>query len=402
MAAKTPRMTTTIWEKTLASILLIAMMFLSDCAGYMHSLNVNSSGANHNNHDPQWQIAKLRQAAQKYHDLVFEPWWPITYNQDLGPGSSDPNIPMVRERLNKLGYIASPAMVESPLKYDSQLANAVKQYQNQHGLSPDSVIDQPTIDALNITPKQRLQQIKRNIERWQNLPQDHTRYVQVNIPSYELYVVDNKQHLDEIKVIVGEPDWPTPVMTSNITTVIVNPNWNIPSSITEQELVEKIAADPSYLNRNNIQVKTSYGANAKIVDPENVDWQKYVGPKKLPYKLVQSSGNNNVLGQIKFQFPNAHSIYLHDTPRRELFSLTHRDLSHGCIRLERPIAFLRALTDHSPGLNISEAMAKLQSGQTQYLTLTEPMPLYVTYITAWINNNSQIQFRPDIYHKDPI
>lgn len=284
--------------------------------------------------------------------------------------------------------------------YNACFKSAVSHFQKRHGLKNDGVIGSDTIKKLNLTPNQRLNMMQRSLVNWQALPgRQASSYLLVNIPGYELKAI-NKGHTDlSMRVVVGKPSWPTPTINSEVKTVVLNPGWNVPVNITEKEIIHKVLENPNYLEEHNLKIVENWQPNAKEINPRQVDWSKYAGPEDMPYRLVQSPGEKSALGKIKFIFPNKDHIYLHDTPLKSFFARPNRDLSHGCIRLEQPMKLLEYLSETNPKLGSEKIAPYLTSNKTKYLALNKNMPLHITYINTWVDENGDVQFRDDIYNR---
>jgi murein L,D-transpeptidase YcbB/YkuD len=179
----------------------------------------------------------------------------------------------------------------------------------------------------------QVRKIALNMERWRWLPQDlGQRYIFVDVPAYTLDVVERDQSIMTMRVVVGKPSWPTPVLSATMSYIVLNPDWRVPPNIAARELVPILRANPGYLAQNNMRLSNG----SHDVDPRSVDWNQ-VSTKNFPYRLRQEPGPKNPLGTIKFMFPNRFQVYLHDTPSRTLFAKPERAFSHGCIRVEKPM-----------------------------------------------------------------
>ncbi|RYE31674.1 MAG: L,D-transpeptidase [Sphingobacteriaceae bacterium] len=263
--------------------------------------------------------------------------------------------------------------------------------------------------------------LKVNLERlrWKNKPTE-TRYVLVNIANFGLNVIDHDSSVLSMKVCVGEGrnktytdkleeyseddkvrDVPfsreTPQLNSEINSVQVNPVWNIPQSIASNEIIKDAAADPYYLSNKNIDV---YQRGKLVENPETIDWSA-VSKDNLPYTFKQQSGEGNALGKIKFLFPNKSSVYLHDTPAQAAFKLSMRAVSHGCVRVERPLELAHTLFgDGKQYEQIEEDMQQTEP-KARNLSLPKKVPVYITYVTCW-TENGKLVYRPDVYGLDIV
>jgi murein L,D-transpeptidase YcbB/YkuD len=242
----------------------------------------------------------------------------------------------------------------------------------------------------------QVRRIALNMERWRWLPQDlGQRYVLVDVAGYTLDVVEQDRSVMSMRVVVGKPSWPTPVLSATMSYIVLNPDWRVPSSIAAQELVPILRVNPGYLAQNNMRLSNG----SHDVDPRSVDWSR-VSTKNFPYRLRQEPGPKNPLGTIKFMFPNRFQVYLHDTPSRTLFAKPERAFSHGCIRVEKPIDLaeyaLRGV------LSRERIAAGLGRRTSRTIPLAEPLPTYLVYRTVLVKDDGSIQFRPDIYGYDAL
>jgi murein L,D-transpeptidase YcbB/YkuD len=262
--------------------------------------------------------------------------------------------------------------------------------------------------------------LKVNLERlrWKNKPTQN-QFVIVNIPDYTLNVMQNGKSIMNMKVCVGEGrnmdradnlleydesdkvDRPfsreTPQLNSMIYTAQVNPVWNIPESIASKEIIKHAAADPYYLSNENIDV---YKNGKKVDDPETIDWSS--ASTGDGYEFKQQPGDNNALGKIKFLFKNKSSVYLHDTPAKLAFNKTMRAVSHGCVRVERPIDLAHALFGDGQKFETIQSAIAANNTEPTDLSLPRKMPVYITYVTCWLDENGTLQFRPDVYGLDIV
>ena len=284
-------------------------------------------------------------------------------------------------------------------------------------------IQKALADANYIAPGLTRQETQRllvvNLERlrWQNKPTEN-RYVIVNIPDFQLNIMNGGHSELNMKVCVGEGrnkdytntlveydesdkvDRPfsreTPQLNSMINEAQVNPVWNIPESIASKEIITEAQKDPYYLSNKNINV---YKDGKLVDDPETITWDDNSASE---YSFKQQPGSDNALGKIKFLFPNKSSVYLHDTPAKEPFNQTMRAVSHGCVRLEKPLDFAKALFGDGEKYNLIEKLVSEDKSEPTDIALPKKMPIYITYITCWQDENGQLQVRPDVYGLDIV
>ncbi len=242
----------------------------------------------------------------------------------------------------------------------------------------------------------QVRQIAQNMERWRWLPQElGQRYILVDVPAYTLEVVEHDQSVMTMRVVVGKPSWPTPVLSATMSHVVLNPDWHVPPSIAAQELLPILRSNPGYLIQQNMRV--SYGPHD--VAPHSIDWGK-VSKKNFPYRLRQEPGPKNPLGNIKFMFPNRFQVYLHDTPSRTLFAKPTRAFSHGCVRVEKPTELAEYVLRGV--LSRDRLLASIAQRTSRTVVLTEPVPIYFVYRTVWVKDDGAVQFQPDIYGYDDL
>lgn len=347
-------------------------------------------------HDPGYR--RLVAALAAYRRIQASGGWrPIDDGPTLEAGAQEPRVLQLRRRLAASGF--STRAKSRPDEFDEILVAALKRFQERHGLQPDGRLGAQTLAALNVPVESRVRQIELNLERWRWLPLSFgSRYIIVNVPSFELSVKEGEETAMTLKVVVGKTYTKTPVFSEQMRYLVLNPYWEIPREIAVKEQLPLIRKDPSYLGKEKIRVLEGWGAEEREIDPATVDWTS-LGPGNFPYRLRQDPGPLNALGQIKFMFPNAFNVYLHDTPAKGLFAQTRRDLSHGCIRVEKPLelaAYLMAGTNWT-----REALeGEIASGRQTVLPLAVPMPIYIEYWTAWVDADERVQFRRDIYERD--
>ena len=244
----------------------------------------------------------------------------------------------------------------------------------------------------------RVRLIRLNMERWRQQPDPGARYVLVNIPQYHLFVFENDRAVFDSKVIVGKPGDETPVFSADMIQVVLSPYWNIPESIAEGETVPSIVKNPSYLTRNGIEVLRRTESGTERVDPSSVDWNNPSETSAL--SLRQRPGPGNALGHIKFLLPNRHSVYLHDTPTDNLFARAGRAFSHGCVRVEQPVALAKYVLQDQPEWTEEAIKKAMVSGVEKSVKLTRPLPVHIVYVTVWVDDAGTPQFLQDVYHRD--
>ncbi|MDT8386259.1 MAG: L,D-transpeptidase family protein [Thiogranum sp.] len=346
---------------------------------------------------------RLRVQLAHYRDIHVRGGWPAfaAAGERLEPKTESREIPILRQLLNVTGDLPSEQSDDTAgRRYDAALEQAVRRFQERHGLTVDGIIGRATRAALAVPVEQRIAQLRINLQRWHWLPHDlGERHIVVNTAAFQLQVHDGQRVPLSMRVIVGTPERETPVFTEQLRYLVVNPYWRVPEKIATEDLIPALLEDRSYFERKGIRVLSGWGDDAVEVDSAQVAWQDYVGKRDLPYHLRQDPGPDNSLGRIKFMLPNRHSIYLHDTPARSLFERPERAFSSGCIRVENPLALARyVLGGGEETAWILDAM--LAYGDTRTVMLPEPIPVYLLYHTAWVSEDGKVHFRKDIYQRD--
>ena len=238
--------------------------------------------------------------------------------------------------------------------------------------------------------------LKMNLERWRWLPRSlGERYILINVPAYQMQVMEGEKPVVAMRVIVGAPDTPTPLFSDEMTYVVFSPYWNIPESILRQETLPHLAKDPDYLRRNNLEV---VGTSGKTVDPSDIDWSDESVTHAV--RLRQAPGPENALGLVKFIFPNHFNVYLHDTPGDRLFARERRALSHGCIRVEKPVTLAEYVLQGKPEWDEPHITTAMNAEHEQTVKLDRKLPVHIGYWTAWVEPDGNVSFTDDPYGID--
>lgn len=320
---------------------------------------------------------------------------PVPEGETLKPGMTDARLDTLRQRLAEQDLF-SPGS-HSGTVYDGALVEAVKLFQERHGLEVDGIIGKATLAEINVPISTRIGQMELNMERRRWMPDDlGPRYVFVNLADQNLKVVEDDKTVHTTRVVVGKPFHATPVFSDEMTYAEVNPYWTVPYSIATTEYLPMLQRDPGALQGKNIRV---FSGNREI-DPWSVAWSSY-SRASFPFTLRQDPGEGNALGRIKFMFPNKFNIYIHDTPSKSLFSRAQRSFSHGCIRAEAPFDLGEALLGPD-GWTKAKLETVRDSGERRVIKLSKPLPVHLTYLTAWVNKDGSVHFRADIYERDKV
>ncbi len=349
------------------------------------------------------RYGRLKAALEDYRRIAETGGWdPIPEGETIKPGMSDRRLPAIRARLRLWGDLTDPPKSDPSTRYDDDLVAAVKRMQWRHGLEPDGAIGRKTLAAFNVPVGARLRQMEINLERRRWMPDDQgRRFIFVNLADYALKLVEGEKTLLDLRVVVGKPFHMTPVFSHEMTYVEINPFWNVPPSIAGKELLPKIKQNVSYLKDNNFTLFAGWGNGAAELDPRAVDWAAING-ERFPYKLRQGPGDGNALGRMKFMFPNHFNVYLHDTPAKALFKKDQRSFSHGCIRVQDPEVLAELVLAETADWPLSRIQEAVESGERRVITLAEPLPIHISYLTAWVNKDGSVHFRDDIYGRDAL
>jgi murein L,D-transpeptidase YcbB/YkuD len=328
--------------------------------------------------------------------------WPMVGpGQKLKKGTRHSRVHALRQRLMISGDYDVSGLAGEEF-FDEKLAAAVRLFQRRHGLEVDGIVGPETLAALNVPVESRVQQIEANLERCRWLPHNLGRsYIMVNIADFSLKVVENSQEVMAMRVVVGKPLRRTPIFSDRVEYLVINPFWYLPETIIIEDVVPNILKSPDYLTRKMIKVFAAGGEEKQEIDPGAINWAG-ISRDNLPYKLRQEPGALNALGRVKIMFPNKFSIYLHDTPSRELFRQSVRDFSSGCIRVEKPVELVAYLLKNDRLWSREKVLASMASGKRQVVSLPEHMPIHIVYRTAWGDEDGKIHFRKDIYERDKL
>jgi L,D-transpeptidase YcbB len=340
--------------------------------------------------------AALKKTLAEYRALDATGGWPaVPLGETLKPGMSDARIPALRARLAVTEGVSAEAPAGAETLYGDELVAAVQSFQARHGLDIDGAVGNQTIFALNVPVEDRIQELVIAMERWRWMPPDlGNDHLIVNIAGFDLRLVRSGELADKMAVVVGKPYSRTPVFSDAVRTIEINPYWNLPTGIAIKEELPKLKSNPSGL------ASLGYEAvrGSQVLPVNAVDWRQY-GPGNFPFQLRQRPGPKNALGKVKFLFPNQFNVYLHDTPAQSLFERSERAFSHGCIRLSRPLDLAAEVLSGEDGWNRDRIDQTVASGKRTVIGLTTPLPIHITYLTAWVDNG-RANFRNDIYKQD--
>lgn len=348
----------------------------------------------------QNEYQHLKILLKKYRRLQKEGGWPTHLalegkKKKLEKGASGENILLLRQQLFIQGDLKDSE--PSPL-FDETVESALKQFQRRHALEEDGIVGPATLKVLNTPVEERIKQIIVSMERWRWLPRKPAkRYLLVNISGFFLKAYEDGKKVLEMPVITGRAYRKTPVFTSAIYSIRFNPSWHVPTRIAVKDKLPLIRRNPSYLSQKGYSIYDSNGTRLNITD---VDWNT-VGGSSFPYRLVQSPGSHNALGKIRFSIKSPFDVYLHDTPDKHLFKKAHRDLSSGCIRVKEPVKLAHFIFNQAAWTE-EKISQKMSGTKTENVDLSETIPVYITYFTAWQGDDGLDYFMNDHYKQDDL
>lgn len=321
----------------------------------------------------------LKDELGKYLQIVKSGGWPQVTGDAKAykKGASSSQISVLKKRLEISGDMPGG---DTSMVFDDTLLNGIKHFQERLGLTPDGIVSAALLKDLNVSADQRLQQILINLNRMRWMPQQpEGRLIVVNIPEFELHLYEGKNKVFDMDVVVGKEGHNTMMFTGKLSQVVFNPYWNVPTSIVKKEILPKMENNSNYLASQHMEVTGNEGGVPKI--------------RQLP-------GDKNALGHVKFLFPNSYDIYFHDTPAKELFKKDKRAFSHGCIRLAEPEKMAEYLLKDNPAWPPEKIQEAMSGNDQQTVNVKDPVPVFITYYTAWVDDTGQLNFRDDIYARD--
>ncbi len=326
----------------------------------------------------------------------YEAFLPIRPRGLLKPFERDQAVPALRVRLG----IDAP-QTEDELLYDDQLAAAVIKFQRDNDLTDDGLVGKQTLEILNKSRKDRINQLIANLERlrWveDEKPED---FVVVNVPSATLWAIEDNRVAFEMPVIVGRSKRPTNIFRTEITGLRLNPDWTVPPTIKKEDIVPKLQEDPEYLMQKGMQLISGRGEGAMTLDPASMDWTEVSEEELTALRMVQVPGRNNPLGLYRVHMPNSYNIYLHDTNEKYLFDRASRAVSSGCIRMKDPERMAHFIMKQRPGWSQDRHDRILASAEKTDLYIRDPIPVYILYYTAWLDSSGRIIYGQDLYDFD--
>ena len=319
----------------------------------------------------------LKEELRRYVDIARKGGWQqlSTDAKQFKKGTSSAVIAELKKRLQ---VTEDMAYGDTSLTFTDTLTMGIQHAQRSFGYKPDGVITTTLLKDLNVPVQQRIRQILVNMNRMRWMPQEpEGRLILVNIPEFVLHFVDGKTKVFDMDVVVGKEGHNTMMFTGKLSTIVFSPYWNIPPSIQKKEIEPSVAKNPDYLESHGME-RTPDGG------------------------IRQKPGGENSLGKVKFLFPNSFNIYFHDTPAKSLFSKDKRAYSHGCIRLSDPVKMAEYLLKDDSNWPPEKILEAMDSGNEKFVKVKNPVPVFITYYTAWVDENGVLNFRDDIYKRDAI
>ncbi len=321
----------------------------------------------------------LKDQLGRYYTIAREGGWPSVAlpKKSLKKGTKSPEIAMIKKRLQMSGDMVGG---DSSQVFTDSLEIGVKNFQSRHGYKPTGIISDSLVKDMNVPATTRLEQILMNMERMRWVASEPKgNLIVVNIPEFVMHVYEGKQKAFDIDVVVGKEGHNTMMFNGDLNQVVFCPYWNVPPSIVKNEILPDMEKNPGYLQKENMEITGNEGG--------------------LPV-IRQRPGGKNALGKVKFLFPNSFNIYFHDTPSKSLFAKDKRAFSHGCIRLKEPVKLAEYVLRHQPEWTPEKIQGAMSKDDQRFVKVKDPIPVVITYYTAWVDENGQLNFRDDIYGHD--
>jgi murein L,D-transpeptidase YcbB/YkuD len=347
-------------------------------------------------HEPTFDegtAQRIRDAALSYADIAVRGGWPtIPADATFTFGAQGPHDDLLRKRLLMSGDLEGG---KDSGPHDETVVEAIKRFQARHGLAATGTMTPRTLAALNVSVHKRINQLEASLERLAhtNFPFGQ-RYVVVNLPATYAEAVENDVVVRRYRVVVGKTEKPSPTLTAEITSVVLNPTWTVPASIAKAEISAHMRKDPSYLSRMHMEV---LDAHDRPIDPHSVDWS---GTRTPNFTVRQQSGTFNALGAVKIDMPNPYSVYMHDTQQRNLFNNDYRFDSHGCSRVDNVRDLAAWLLSDQPHWTRAAIDAEIAASKRHEIPVSKKVPVAWVYLTAWMTKDQTVQFRNDVYAQD--
>jgi murein L,D-transpeptidase YcbB/YkuD len=313
----------------------------------------------------------------------------------LSVGNRHSSVVPLRERLAIVGDL--DIVAGTPDVFDSYVEAAVRRFQARHGITADGILREQSFKALNLSADLRVAQLKANLARLRGLNSNFgSRFVICNIPAAQIEAVENGVVVARYIAVVGKPDRASPDINSRIVEIGFNPYWTVPVSIVRRDLIPRMQTEPEYLTKNHIRI---FDYRKRELQPEQINWNT---EEAVHYQFKQDPGEFNSLGAIRISFPNAHEVYMHDTPFKNLFGEDFRFHSSGCVRIQNVRELVYWLLNETTGWPRVEVDRVIRQAERKDVKLTRPVPLHWVYVTGWASADGVVQFREDIYGRDGL
>ena len=321
---------------------------------------------------------RLQEVIKHYGEVVKAGGWDSIWLQKktVKKGQKDDVIIALKKRLKASGDFEEE---DTTSLFTASLTEAVKKAERSFGLKADGILSHDLVDQLNVPAEKRMQQLLINLERMRWLPAWPANRLVANIPEYRLHVFENDKEVLGMNIVVGKAANRTVIFSDDLQYIVFSPYWNVPRSIVKNEIVPAMNRNSNYISRNNMEI-TGQSNGLPVVR--------------------QKPGPGNALGQVKFIFPNRYNIYFHDTPAKTLFNSQSRAFSHGCVRIQDPFDLARYLLRNDSSWTDAKIRKAMNSGKEEWIKLSQPVPVYLLYLTAWVDEDGSLNFREDIYGHD--
>ena len=344
---------------------------------------------------PLPQYKHLKKMLSDYREISknTEEWPEITTSKALKQGDTQADVKILRQILLLHGDLENDDTTST--KFDEEVGDALRQFQKRHTIEPDGIMGKKTKDALNQPIDNIIRKIIINMERLRWLPDElGDKHIIVNVAGYQVQAFENSEPQLTIPAIVGRPSRRTPLFYAPLKNIVINPSWGVPYNILVHDKIPKIMNDPDYVRRSHFTITDDSG---NVIDPYEADWENE-GPR---YRLRQSPGRHNALGQIKFNIENPYTIYLHGTPDGKLFQKTARAFSSGCIRLKTPVELAAWVLNNNEKWSSDQIQTSINKGSTQSVNPDTKIDVFFIYQTVWLGENGLTYISDDPYRMDP-
>jgi murein L,D-transpeptidase YcbB/YkuD len=347
-------------------------------------------------------IRNMERAIERYQDIASAGGWArIPDSRSIRLEDDDERIPLLRRRLAATGELREQTASIGLFSGGGDLEAAIKLYQDNNGLRATGRADKYTLQSMNVSAQARVAQLRLNLQRVRDLlgQRIEERYILVNAAAFQLEAVERGEVEQRHRVIVGKPERQTPSVKAQVRAMNFFPFWRVPESVAHLDLIPRLQKEPEYLQKEQIRVLTG-SFNGPELSPTSIDWRQADAHK---IKFRQDPGPQNALGLLRLDMPNEHGVYMHDTPMKQLFAQRGRHFSAGCVRVQDVFKLGEWVARYEPGWGeAGRVQDVIERGQPLDLTLTRPVPVYFTYITAWAESDGRVLFRPDIYGRDGV